>query len=225
MRIPKPVNAALDWAEKHLGALGVVVTLVLAAGAALLLPQSFGFPIAGLVLGLAFGGFASHLRMTKRVARVRAEMDDLLRENGALRHRNTVLASGVITRESQTTQAFVAIPEEPDEADPQKTAQLPSLDDLEEEAVAEADTDKLRPVKDSKDVKDVKESKSADAAAGSGSSSGAAKKPSQNGKASGTTSKSTSGTTSGKASGSQVKRGATTGGKSSSNSGGSGKKS
>jgi hypothetical protein len=165
VRIPKPVNAALDWAEKHLGALGVVVTLVLAAGAALLLPHDFGFPIAGLVLGLAFGGFASHVRMAKRVARVRAEVDDLLRENGALRHRNTVLASGVITRESQTTQAFVAIPEEPVEADPQATAQLPSLDDLDAElqaeaeaevdaaadvaAEAEADTDQLRPVKES----------------------------------------------------------------------------
>jgi hypothetical protein len=153
VRIPKPVNAALDWAEKHLGALGVVVTLVLAAGAALLLPPVAGLPIAGLVLGLAFGGFASHVRMTKRVARVRAEMDDLLRENGALRHRNTVLASGVITRESQTTQAFVAIPEEPDEADPQATAQLPSLDDLGDldeaaEAVAEADTDKLKTIKE-----------------------------------------------------------------------------
>ncbi|MFG2003728.1 hypothetical protein ACGFNU_31680 [Spirillospora sp. NPDC048911] len=129
MRIPKRVNAALDWAEKHFGALAVVVTLVAAAAAALLAPPVIGLPAAGLIIGLAIGGFAVHMRMVKRIARVRAEVDDLLRENGALRHRNTVLSSGVITRESQVTQALVAIPEEPPEDDPLRTAQLPGIPD------------------------------------------------------------------------------------------------
>ncbi|GAA2598607.1 hypothetical protein SMC26_04485 [Actinomadura fulvescens] len=129
MRIPKRVNAALDWAEKHFGALAVVVTLVAASAAALLAPPAVGLPVAGFVLGLAFGGFAVYTRMVKRIARVRSDVDDLLRENGALRHRNTVLSSGVITRESQVTQALVAIPEEPPEEDPQGTVRLPELPD------------------------------------------------------------------------------------------------
>ncbi|WP_433334219.1 hypothetical protein [Spirillospora sp. CA-294931] len=132
MRIPKRVNAVLDWAEQHVGALAVVIALVVAmvaVAAATLAPTLIGLPAAGFVLGAAFGAFAVHLRMNKRVMRVRREVDDLLRENGALRHRNTVLASGVITREAQTTQALVAIPEDDlqDESDPQRTQKLPPL--------------------------------------------------------------------------------------------------
>ncbi|MEV4255663.1 hypothetical protein AB0J52_21110 [Spirillospora sp. NPDC049652] len=117
MRIPKPVNAALDWAEQHFGAVAAVVAMVVAAGAALALPHSLGAPVAALVLGLAVGGFVVYARMARRLARARRENDDLLRENGALRHRNTILASGVITRESQTTQALLMIPDDEDLAD------------------------------------------------------------------------------------------------------------
>ncbi|MFD0688280.1 hypothetical protein [Actinomadura fibrosa] len=132
MRIPKRVNAVLDWMEKHSGALGAVVALVAVALVATLAPPLVGFPIAGFIIGLAVGGFLVHVRMSRRVARVRAEVDDLLRENGALRHRNTVLASGVITRGAQETQTFVAIPEDDDdlaEDDPTSTAALPELPD------------------------------------------------------------------------------------------------
>ncbi|WP_131741402.1 hypothetical protein [Actinomadura roseirufa] len=132
MRIPKRVNAVLDWMEHHFVALAVVVALVAVALVATLAPPVVGLPVAAFILGLAGGGFLVHLRMSRRVARVRGEVDDLLRENGALRHRNTVLASGVITREAQETQAFVAIPEDDDllPDDPQRTAGLPALQDL-----------------------------------------------------------------------------------------------
>lgn len=132
MRIPKRVNAVLDWMEQHFRALAIVVALVVVALVALLAPPAVGFPVAGFVLGVAAGGLLVHVRMSRRIARARADVDNLLRENGALRHRNTVLASGVITREAQETQALVAIPEDdlrPDEpdADPQSTATLDEL--------------------------------------------------------------------------------------------------
>lgn len=141
MRIPKPVNAALDWAEQHFGAVAAVVAMVVAAAAALALPSVVGLPVAALVLGTAFGGFAVYARMARRLARARRDNDDLLRENGALRHRNTILSSGVITRESQATQALLMIPDDEDDldggtdrgpgrtGDPQRTDQLPELPD------------------------------------------------------------------------------------------------
>ncbi|MGP4022299.1 hypothetical protein [Actinomadura sp. 3N407] len=163
MRIPKRVNTVLDWMEQHYPALGVVVALVVVALVATLAPSSVGVPAACFVLGVAAGGFAVHVRSSRRVARSRAEVDNLLRENGALRHRNTVLASGVITREAQETQALVSIPEDDlldgdadgdgntqgtatlDEllgGDPQTTDELPDeLGELGEPGEAEADGD------------------------------------------------------------------------------------
>ncbi|MER6809065.1 hypothetical protein ABT299_07295 [Spirillospora sp. NPDC000708] len=132
MRIPKRVNAVLDWMEQHFGALAVVVALIVVALVATLAPPLVGLPVAGFVIGLAVGGFLVHVRLSRRIARARAEVDDLLRENGALRHRNTILASGVITRGAQETQALVAIPEDDEdlvEDDPTRTAALPELTD------------------------------------------------------------------------------------------------
>jgi hypothetical protein len=131
VRIPKRVNAVLDWMEQHYLALAAVLALVVVALVATLAPPSVGFPAAGFVLGVAAGGLLVHVRLSRRIARGRADVDNLLRENGALRHRNTVLASGVITREAQETQALVSIPEDdlPAEpaADPQGTATLDEL--------------------------------------------------------------------------------------------------
>ncbi|WP_030169765.1 hypothetical protein [Spirillospora albida] len=135
MRIPRRVNTVLDWTEEHFGALAVVVMLTVVAVVALLAPTRIGLPVAAFILGLAGGGFLIHLRMSRRIARVRREADDLLRENGALRHRNTVLLSGVITREAQETQALVSIPDDEAEAallvggDLQPTTTLPELPD------------------------------------------------------------------------------------------------
>ncbi|MFD0901389.1 hypothetical protein [Actinomadura sediminis] len=137
MRIPKRVNAVLDWMEQHSRALAVVFVLVvlvivLVALVTALVPPAVGLPIAGFVLGASAGGYMMHARMARRVARVRREVDDLLRENGALRHRYNVLASGVITREAQETQAIVPIPEDDlldVSDDPQRTMNLPELTD------------------------------------------------------------------------------------------------
>ncbi|MDL4819002.1 hypothetical protein [Actinomadura opuntiae] len=132
MRIPKRVNAVLDRMEKHFGALAVVVALLVVALVATFAPPLVGLPVAGFVIGLAVGGFVVHVRQSRRIARARAEVDDLLRENGALRHRNTVLASGVISRGAQETQALVAIPEDDEDLvddDPSRTAALPELTD------------------------------------------------------------------------------------------------
>ncbi|MGI5322878.1 hypothetical protein [Actinomadura nitritigenes] len=132
MRIPKRVNAVLDWMEQHFGALAAVVALIVVALVATLAPPLVGLPVAGFVVGLAVGGFLVHVRLSRRIARTRREVDDLLRENGALRHRNTILASGVITRGAQETQALVAIPEDDEdlvEDDPTRTAALPELTD------------------------------------------------------------------------------------------------
>ncbi|TDB92594.1 hypothetical protein [Actinomadura sp. 7K534] len=135
MRIPKRVNTVLDWMEQHSLALGAVTALVVVALVALLVPSSVGIPAAFFLLGLALGGFTVHVRSSRRVRRARAEVDNLLRENGALRHRNTVLASGVITREAQETQALMSIPEddllldEPPAAD-EAAQRTVSLDEL-----------------------------------------------------------------------------------------------
>jgi hypothetical protein len=138
VRIPKRVNAVLDRAEAHIGALAVVVALAAAAAVAMWIPL-----VSGFLLGLAAGGFLVHLRKAKRVARLRAEVDDLLRENGALRHRNTVLASGVITREAQVTQALLEIPEDgllKLNGDPGRTQKLPELPDAPGDLGAPGDT-------------------------------------------------------------------------------------
>lgn len=111
MKIPKRVNTAWDWAEKHYRALAFIVVLLVAAGAALILPA-----LAALVLGGFAGAVVAHRRMSRRVRRLRAELDDLLRENGALRHQKTVLASGVIAAEAQPTAALLVIPADLDEA-------------------------------------------------------------------------------------------------------------
>ena len=53
MRIPKRVNAVLDWMEEHFVALAVVVALVAVALVATLAPPAVGFPAAGFILGAA----------------------------------------------------------------------------------------------------------------------------------------------------------------------------
>ncbi|MFI0479191.1 hypothetical protein [Actinomadura sp. 9N215] len=152
MRIPKRVNTVLDWMEEHYLALGAVTALIAVALVATLAPRSVGIPVAAFILGLAAGGFTVHVRASRRVARVRADVDNLLRENGALRHRNTVLASGVITREAQETQALMSIPEDdlpPDgqevrgPGDTQATATLDELLDGDPQSTDELPKDRM----------------------------------------------------------------------------------
>lgn len=156
MRIPKRVNTVLDWMEQHYPALGAVVALIAVALVAALAPPSVGFPVAGFILGVAAGGFLVHVRSSRRVARARAEVDGLLRENGALRHRNTVLASGVITREAQETQALMSIPEDdplPGEGETQATATLDELLDGDPQSTDELPDEPGQPESDEKDEK------------------------------------------------------------------------
>ncbi|MFI0449654.1 hypothetical protein [Actinomadura sp. 6N118] len=138
MRIPKRLDASLDWVARHLGTAGVVVVLAAATASVTWHP-----PLAAFILGTGLGVLLVHLRTAKRLTRARSEVNDLLRENGKLRHRNTVLTSGVIARGSQMTQKFVAIPDEVDPAvDPQRTLPLP--DAVESGASGPAGSDPVR---------------------------------------------------------------------------------
>jgi hypothetical protein len=105
VKIPKRVNNALDWAEDHIRVITVVTALVVVSAAALWMPA-----LAAFVLGVLVGGVAVRWGTSRRLARLRAEADDLLRENGALRHEKTVLSRGVIASSGQLTQKLPIIP-------------------------------------------------------------------------------------------------------------------
>ncbi len=128
MRIPKRVNDAWDWAEHHIRGLTITAILVVVGVLALFLPV-----FAVLAAGLVAGGVAVYLRMSGRQRRLRAEIDELLRQNGALRHQRTVLASGVMAAEEHPTQALMVIPAAEDEDEPEPdsttTRTLPLLSD------------------------------------------------------------------------------------------------
>jgi hypothetical protein len=111
LRIPKRVNAAWDWADSHPRvSLAAILLPILAAGA-LWIPL-----LAAFVMGLLVGGLVIHYRLHRRIGRLRREVDALLRENGKLVHRNTVLASGVVESGALVTQQILTIPEEAAEA-------------------------------------------------------------------------------------------------------------
>lgn len=106
MRIPKRVNAAWDWAEDHGRVMALIVLLPILAVGALWSPV-----LAAFALGAVGGGAVTYTRLSKRITRLRGEVDDLLRECGRLRHRNNVLASGVVQAETMVTQKLLSIPE------------------------------------------------------------------------------------------------------------------
>lgn len=110
MKIPKVINVALDWVGAHARVVLIVLPLAVAALAVAWLPA-----LAAFAVGVGVGGVAVHGRMTKRVVRLRAEADDLLRENGALRHEKNVMARSAITSGSVLTQKLPSIPLEDDE--------------------------------------------------------------------------------------------------------------
>jgi hypothetical protein len=106
VKIPRRLNAALDWATDHARIILTVVPLVVAAVAVLWMPA-----VAAFVVGIGVGGVTVHYRMSARVARLRAEADDLLRENGALRHEKTLIAKTADPSGSVLTQKLPSIPE------------------------------------------------------------------------------------------------------------------
>jgi hypothetical protein len=126
VKISRRVDIALGWVERY--GLALVVALVLAVVAALLRWQPV---LAALVLGSALGGLPVQLWMSGRVRKTRREMDEVLRQNGALRHRNILLSSGVMARDAQPTQVLIAIPETAVPVrDPQDTRPLEARSDL-----------------------------------------------------------------------------------------------
>jgi hypothetical protein len=108
LKIPKRVNATLDW-------MGHNVRMVAAVGAALIisiLTWSWAPAVAAFVLGVTIGGTIVHRRMAARQAALRSDIDDLLRQNGALRREKLTLASGVLAKQTQLTAKLPVIPED-----------------------------------------------------------------------------------------------------------------
>jgi membrane protein YdbS with pleckstrin-like domain len=110
VKIPRGLNAALDWVADNARAILIVLSLAIAAVTALWIPA-----LAAFAVGVGVGGVAVHVRMRARVARLRAEADDLLRENGALRHQKTVIAKATVASGSVLTQKLPIIPDEDDD--------------------------------------------------------------------------------------------------------------
>jgi hypothetical protein len=109
VKIPRRLNAVLDWAAGNARIILVILPLAVAAIVVMWMPA-----LAAFAVGVGVGGVVVHVRMSARVARLRDEADDLLRENGALRHEKTVIAKAgarAATSESVLTQKLPSIPE------------------------------------------------------------------------------------------------------------------
>lgn len=109
MRIPKRLNAVLDRMAGKALIIWIVLDLAAAAAAAVRRPA-----LAAFVVGVGVGGVVVHVRTSARVARLRAETDDLLRENGALRHGKAVIAKVGAASGSEVTHMLPAISMEED---------------------------------------------------------------------------------------------------------------
>jgi hypothetical protein len=107
VKIPRRLNATLDWAAANARITLIVLPLAVAALAVLWMPA-----LAAFAVGVGLGGVVVHIRMSTRVARLRAEADDLLRENGALRHEKTMIAKATDVSGSVLTQKLPSIPED-----------------------------------------------------------------------------------------------------------------
>jgi hypothetical protein len=107
LRIPKRVDTAWDWLERHGRVTVIAMALGSASVAAVFLPA-----LAALIAGLVIGGMAVQIRMGRRVARLRAEIDDLLRETGSLRHQKNVRDSRAIEAQTKITEKLIIIPED-----------------------------------------------------------------------------------------------------------------
>jgi hypothetical protein len=107
VRIPRSLNAALDRAATNTRLILIVLPLMVAAVAAAWLPA-----LAAFAVGIGVGGVAVHVRMSARIARLHAEADDLLRENGALRHEKNMIAKTSVASGSVLTQKLPSIPGE-----------------------------------------------------------------------------------------------------------------
>lgn len=107
VKIPRWLNAALDWMADNARVILIVLFLAIAAVTVLWVPA-----LAAFAVGVLVGGVAVHGRMSARMARLRAEADALLRENGALRHQKTMIARATVASGSVLTQKLPIIPDE-----------------------------------------------------------------------------------------------------------------
>lgn len=113
MRIPKRVNTAWDWAEENGRTIAIISVLVVSGGLALWLPT-----LGAFIFGAAIGAAVGALYLAGKMAKLRAANDDLLRENGALRHqkvhaeKKAAVTAGEIITDSLLTQRLPVIPEE-----------------------------------------------------------------------------------------------------------------
>jgi len=105
VRIPKRVNAVWDWAEQHGRALSAGTILLIVVVGALWLPA-----LGALVAGMVVGGEAVRRRSRRRLERLQSDNDQLLRQNGALRHKVALLEQGIREQASLTTQRLPVIP-------------------------------------------------------------------------------------------------------------------
>ncbi|GAB2837497.1 hypothetical protein GCM10022221_41100 [Actinocorallia aurea] len=109
VRIPKSVDKAWDWTERNGKAVGTVVLLIVAGAGALWMPA-----LGALAAGILVGAVAVLWRTRRRVAALRADNDQLLRENGAMKHALAALEHGVRRQGSVETQVLPFIPAEED---------------------------------------------------------------------------------------------------------------
>ena len=113
MKIPKRVNTAWDWAEENGRTIVIITVLVVSGVTALWLPA-----LGAFIFGAAIGGGVISLYLAGKIARLRATNDNLLRENGALRHqkvraeKKASVATGEIITDSLVTQRLPFITEE-----------------------------------------------------------------------------------------------------------------
>jgi hypothetical protein len=113
VKIPKRVNTAWDWAEENGRTIVIITVLVVSGVSALWLPA-----LGAFIFGAAVGGGVVALGLARKIARLRAVNDDLLRENGALRHqkvraeKKAEVTTGEIISDSLVTQRLPYIAEE-----------------------------------------------------------------------------------------------------------------
>ena len=131
MKIPKRVNGALDWMGHNVRTVAAVIAALIIS----ILMWGWVPLVSTFVLGVAVGGIVVHRRMASRQAALRSDVDDLLRQNGALRREKLTLASGVIAKQTQLTAKLPVIPEDSQAAenetdDPARTDPVPDTQDL-----------------------------------------------------------------------------------------------
>jgi hypothetical protein len=111
LKIPKRVNAALDWVAHNVRSVAAVCAALIISF--VIWPR---VPLlSAFVMGAVLGGTIVYQWSASRQAALRSDIDDLLRQNGALRREKLTLASGVIAKQTQLTAKLPVISEDPED--------------------------------------------------------------------------------------------------------------